>query len=73
MALSKEQLKGRIITELEAQGFATSANGRDEGDWMQKFAQAIANAVVDEIQTNAQAVGEDTGTYGGDDHDLKIE
>jgi hypothetical protein len=55
MALSKSALKDKIIAELEGQGFATSTNGKDEGGWMPKFAQAIANAIVDEIQADARA------------------
>jgi hypothetical protein len=51
MALSKGQLKGRIITEMEAQG-ATSTG---EYSWVNRLAEAIANAVVDEIQANAKA------------------
>jgi len=69
MALSKPQLKDRIIVELEAQGFSTSTNGRDEGGWMPKFAQALANAVVDEIQANARATGSDSDN---DSHDLMV-
>ena len=69
MALSKSSLKDRIIFELEAAGFATSANGRDGGGWMPRFAQAIANAVVDEIQANARATGSDSGN---DSHDLAV-
>jgi len=51
MALNKGQLKSRIITEMEAQG-ATSTG---EYSWVNKLAEAIANAVVDEIQANAKA------------------
>lgn len=51
MALSKNQLKARIIAEMENHG-ATSTG---EHSWVQRFAEAIANAVVDEIQANAQA------------------
>lgn len=66
MALSKSGLKGRIITELSAQGFNVSENGKDGQLWIQKFAQAVANAVVDEIQANAQCSGVDSR---GDAHD----
>jgi len=72
MALSKSQLKDRIITELDGQGFATSVNGRDNGNWIHKFAQAISNAVIDEIQENARVIGEDSGTWGGDSHNLPV-
>jgi hypothetical protein len=54
MALSKPSLRDRIIAELEAQGFGVGNLGRDEVNWLYKFATAIANAVVDEIQQNAE-------------------
>ncbi|SMO59120.1 hypothetical protein SAMN06269117_1137 [Balnearium lithotrophicum] len=54
MALSKESLRNRIINELESQGFGIGNLGRDEINWMYRFATAIANAVVDEIQQNAE-------------------
>lgn len=62
MALSKSQLKDRIISELEAQGFDSAANGRgDDGGWLPKFAQAVANAVIDEIKANARETGHSGG------------
>ena len=67
MALSKSGLKSRIITELQTIGFTTTGTYA----WVQKFAEAIANAIVDEIQANAKAVGLDTPT--GDSHDLDIQ
>lgn len=51
MALDKAQLKNRIVSEMEALG-ATSSG---QHSWVERMAQAIANAVVDEIQTNATA------------------
>ena len=69
MALSKSSLKDRIISELEGLGFSTSSNGRDEGGWLPKFAQAVANAVIDEIQANARATGDDSD---GDSHELNV-
>lgn len=54
MALDKASLKNRIINELQAQGFNTNSKGRDNINWIDKFAQAIANAVIDEIQQNAE-------------------
>jgi capsular polysaccharide biosynthesis protein len=52
MALSKSTLKDRIVSELENQGFVTSGTHANA----QKMAEAIANAIVDEIQANAQAI-----------------
>ncbi|SNZ07693.1 hypothetical protein SAMN06265182_0970 [Persephonella hydrogeniphila] len=54
MALDKTSLKNRIINELQAQGFNINGKGRDNVNWIDKFAQAIANAVIDEIQQNAE-------------------
>jgi len=54
MALSKESLRDRILSELEAQGFRTDSTGRDGINWLYKFATAIANAVIDEIKQNAE-------------------
>ncbi|PMN68424.1 hypothetical protein [Enterovibrio norvegicus] len=51
MALSKSSLKGKIITELKGQGFTTEG----EHAFVAKMAEAIANAVVDEITNNAKA------------------
>lgn len=62
MALSKSQLKNRIVAEMEAMG----ANSTGEHSWVEKMAQALANAVVDEIQSNAQVPvtgGSSAGTY----------
>lgn len=62
MALRKSRLKGRIITEFEAQG--ATATGKHS--WVEKMAEAIANAVVDEVQQNAQVPvtgGSSAGTY----------
>jgi hypothetical protein len=51
MALSKSQLQQRIVSEMQAQG--ATASGRHS--WVNAMAEAIANAVVDEIQANAEA------------------
>lgn len=67
MALSKTGLKTRIETELQAQGVVITG----QHAWASKFATAIANAVVDEIQVNAKATGTDTPT--GDAHNLSIQ
>jgi hypothetical protein len=65
MALDKNGLKGRIEAELESQGFTITG----QHAWASKLAQAVANAVVDEIQANAKAVGNDSR---GDTHNLDI-
>ncbi len=67
--LSKAGLKGRIESELTTQGFQIVGPHA----WASRMATAIANAVVDEIQANAKAVGTDTGTGGGSSHNLSIE
>jgi len=66
MPLSKPGLKTRILTELTAQGFdVTHTHAMTDG-----FAEAIANAIIDEITTNAVCIGSDTPT--GDSHALII-
>lgn len=50
MALNKDSLKNKIITELESKGFVTRGQFAQAGN----MAEAIANAVVDEINQNAQ-------------------
>lgn len=62
MALSKSSLKKKIVAEMTAQGFVM------EGEFAmaQKMAEAIANAVVDEITQNALVPvlsGSSAGTY----------
>lgn len=62
MALSKGQLKNRIVSEMQSQG-ATASGGHS---WVNRMAEAIANAVVDEIQANAEVPvtgGSSAGTY----------
>ncbi|MDO6706131.1 hypothetical protein [Photobacterium sp. 1_MG-2023] len=53
MALNKESLKVRLEVELQAQGFEMSG----EFAMAAKMAEAIANAVVDEITQNAEVSG----------------
>lgn len=62
MALSKSALKGRIVSEMQSQG--ATANG--EHSWLNRMAEAIANAVVDEVQSNAEVPvtgGSSAGNY----------
>ena len=62
MSLSKSSLKTRIVTEFESLG----ATAVGEHSWVNEFAEAIANAVVDEVQANAQAAvtgGSSAGSY----------
>lgn len=62
MALTKASLQQRIITAMEAQG----AKASGEHSWVPRFAEAIASAVVDEIQQNAEVTvtgGSSAGTY----------
>ncbi|MFT6986223.1 MAG: hypothetical protein ACJAT7_002046 [Psychromonas sp.] len=62
MSLSKSSLKQKLETELQAQGFVLTG----EFAMASKLAEAIANAVVDEITQNAQVAvtgGSSAGTY----------
>ncbi|EGR1202761.1 MULTISPECIES: hypothetical protein [Vibrio] len=51
MAMGKESLKQKLENELEAQGFVLTGEFAMAG----KMAEAIANAVYDEITQNAKA------------------
>ncbi|MCS0450017.1 hypothetical protein [Vibrio diabolicus] len=51
MGMSKESLKQKLASELEAQGFVLTGDFAMAG----KMAEAIANAVHDEITQNAKA------------------
>ncbi|MCV3264140.1 hypothetical protein OGZ01_22255 [Vibrio harveyi] len=51
MAMGKESLKQKLENELEAQGFVLDGEFAMAG----KMAEAIANAVYDEITQNAKA------------------
>ncbi|MEZ8060451.1 hypothetical protein [Vibrio splendidus] len=62
MALSKASLKQKLENELKAQGFVLEGEFAMAG----KMAEAIANAVVDEITQNAQVPvigGSSAGDY----------
>ncbi|NOH68758.1 hypothetical protein [Vibrio rotiferianus] len=62
MTLSKGSLKSKIIKELESKGFVTSGEFAQAGN----MAEAIANAVVDEITQNAKVNvtgGSSAGSY----------
>ena len=51
MAMSKASLKEKLESELQAQGFVLTGEFAMAG----KMAEAIANAVYDEITQNAKA------------------
>lgn len=62
MAISKSSLKKKIETELKAKGFVLDGEFAMAG----MMAEAIANAVVDEITQNADVQvtgGSSAGTY----------
>lgn len=62
MPLDKTRLKGMIENELKAQGIVITG----EHAQASKIAIAVANAVVDEIQGNAQVTvdqGSSAGSY----------
>lgn len=56
MALSKTSLKNRIIAELDLLGFDTTESKAKN----KEFAEAVANAIVDEFTTNARCSGVDS-------------
>lgn len=63
MALDRQQLENRIVNEMTSAG----ATATGEHSWVRRMARAIATAVVDEIQANAEVnvtSGSSAGTYG---------
>lgn len=52
MALSQQSLEKKIINGMVAQG----ANASGDYSWVQKMAQVISTAVIEEITTSAKAV-----------------
>ncbi|EHK7587258.1 hypothetical protein LJ779_001192 [Vibrio parahaemolyticus] len=62
MAMSKASLKAKLESELQAQGFVLTGEFAMAG----KMAEAIANAVYDEITQNAEVPvngGSSAGNY----------
>ncbi|WP_281223562.1 hypothetical protein [Photobacterium sanguinicancri] len=60
MALSKASLKQKLETELKAQGFVLDGEFAMAG----KMAEAIANAMVDEITNNAEVPVTEGSSFG---------
>jgi len=48
-----------MINELKTRGFNLEAVGRDQQTWLLLFLEAIAKAIIDEIQQNARTKMED--------------
>ncbi|MCB5270523.1 MAG: hypothetical protein LHW56_01610 [Candidatus Cloacimonetes bacterium] len=54
MAMSKEGLSSRIQQALTDAGFNLSGTGKDNTSWLLLLSDALAEAVVDHIQTHAR-------------------
>lgn len=54
MAMSKEGLSSRIQQALTTAGFNLSGTGKDNTSWLLLLSDALAEAVVDHIQTYAR-------------------
>ncbi|WP_027696711.1 hypothetical protein [Vibrio litoralis] len=62
MPISNSSLKAKIVTQMKGKGFVTEGEFAKSAD----LAEAIANAVVDEITSNAVVVvnkGSSAGSY----------
>lgn len=62
MPISNSSLKAKIVTQMKGKGFVTEGEFAKSAD----LAEAIANAVVDEITSNAVVVvdkGNSAGSY----------
>jgi len=78
MALTAASMKSAIVSQLNSLvkpkyinvGDDHELSGYTYDDYTDAFAQALANAIVTEITTKAQAVGTDAPT--GDSHALAI-
>jgi len=64
MAMTKAGLKSKIIAEMEKPAIGITTTGTYA--FATKLAEALANAIVDEITTNAKCSGADSN---GDSHD----
>jgi len=58
MAMDRDRLESRIIDYLDQFGVKVDGVGRDKTNWITIWAKAIAYAVVDEIQQNAETTVE---------------
>ena len=58
MAMSKAGMSARIQQALDSAGFNLSGSGKDHTPWLVLLADAIAEAVVDHIQTHARTSGD---------------
>ncbi len=64
MALSASTLKSAIIAEMSAQGF--NITNPETGGQGEKYIEALAEAIVAHIQSNAEVIipsGSSAGTY----------
>ena len=62
MAINKSSLKSRVVKEMNSRGFVTDGEFAKGAD----LAEAIANAIVDEITENATVTvdkGSSAGSY----------
>lgn len=57
--LNKESLKNRIISELETLGFT-----QNDFSWFDLLAQALANAVIDELVANGETTMAGSHNHG---------
>jgi hypothetical protein len=72
MAMTGEGLATLRRQYVDAVAAQQTSDGNTAVDYGWLILLADSQAIVDYIQANAQAVGTDTGTYGGDSHELQI-
>lgn len=53
MAMTVEGMKSKIVAQLASRGFNVVSTGPDSIPWMERFIEAVAAGVIQEIQTNA--------------------
>jgi hypothetical protein len=72
MALSATSMRDRIVAKIAAVPYTQNSDPANAQAYHDAIWLAICQGIVEEITTNARAVGTDTGTYGGDSHNLNI-
>lgn len=72
MAMTGAGLAAARKAAIDAVAFNQTNTEADAVTYAEAILLADSTAIVQYIQNNAKATGTDTGTYGGDSHNLSI-
>lgn len=72
MALSATSMRDRIKAKIAAVDYTQNSSQANAESYHDAVWLAICEGIIEEITTNARATGIDTGTNGGDSHNLNI-